>query len=641
MTIVTSQITSSYNFTLELQDENTLTYKVVVKDSQDTEIYTNENYQTSTQVTVSSTSAGVYTIEVYEWLEDAWELIDDTTITILEYQIDVEWYWLPQTTGNSFSAFEEGETYNYFPDGFTLNNHACPVSPPYNPQINFKQYHLINELWVEVENSELTNSLVGYDDNPDYNLVTFPFTFTGYPTKIITTVSNCNQQIVNDTYVDQEYLMTAINATNTHSEVQGLSSYDITFNYKYGNQNGDYPQLVITPENSSYTTCTLYIYKNNVLIHTYPNLTPNVYYPYSFEEASKPGQTAYKAKYISTNGTYEFIQEETFTVREYKPEFNLPTIQCKKINEFATVALDGLKFNCFSEDRELHPENPDFSPSINYKIYYMNPNTYTWEPKGFEAGDVIEDYTGVTIGGLIIESSVENYQDVNPDITDAEIGFKLKNDYAYGKNDVELWVPNKLTMVKIIATVTNYSTSVSKETIFPICGTWKIRRMACNNYRIYNYTTNEISFSIKKSENGAFNEKLNIKVGPLEFVEFNLNNYGDGIYQINGNNLVKYIFNFCSIEECILELQKKVLLDDELCDACKLDKVLYQKALRILPVYETWKKLLDRDWVYEIQYQSTDVASSLVAIYDAEELYIELKALCDNCDYSSDKCKCK
>ncbi len=630
MTIAASQLPSSYNFNLELQDEDTLNFLLVVKDSEDNEIYNNENYETNIEVTVPSTSAGTYTIEVYEWLEDAWELIDDTTITILEYQIDVEWYWLPPTTGNSFSAFEEGQTYSYSPDDFILYNNACPVPPLYPSQINFKQYHLINQVWEEVENSEVTNSLDGYDEAPDYNLVTFEFTFTGYPTKIVTTVSNCNEQIINDTYVDQEYLMTAVDATNQHSEIQGISSYDITFNYKYGNQDGDYPQLIITPENSSYTTCTLYLYKNNVLIHSYPNLTPDVYYPYSFAEASKTG-VVYKAAYVSTNGTYTFTQEVPFTVKEYKPEFTIPTIQCKKINENATIALDGLRFNCFANDRDLHPENPDFIPAINYKLYYLNPNTYTWEPK-----DNVEEYNGVNV---LVESAVEDYLDENPNANDSTIGNYLEDEFAYGKNAVELWSPNKLTMVKMVVTVTNYSTSVMKETIFPICGTWKIRRMSCGKYRIYNYTENEINFSIEKSNNGSFSSFTNVTVGALSFESFELPD--DGIYKVSGSQLVKYIFNFCAIENCILELQKKVLLDDELCDACKLDKVLYQKALRLIPVYETWKKLLDRDWVYEIQYQSTDVAGSLAAIYDADELYLELKDLCDSCDYKSEKCNCK
>jgi len=194
-------------------------------------------------------------------------------------------------------------------------------------------------------------------------------------------------------------------------------------------------------------------------------------------------------------------------------------------------------------------------------------------------------------------------------------------------------------MVKMVVTVTNYSTSVMKETIFPICGTWKIRRMSCGKYRIYNYTANPINFIIEKSDNGSFSQFKTLQVGILSFDSLELPD--DGIYKVTGGSLTKYIFNFCALENCILELQKKVLLDDTLCDACKLDKVLYQKALRLIPIYETWKKLLDRDWVYEIQYQSTDVAGSLIAIYDAEELYLELKDLCDSCDYKSEKCKCK
>jgi hypothetical protein len=73
-----------------------------------------------------------------------------------------------------------------------------------------------------------------------------------------------------------------------------------------------------------------------------------------------------------------------------------------------------------------------------------------------------------------------------------------------------------------------------------------------------------------------------------------------------------------------------------------MDKALYQKALRLIPVYETWKKLLDKDWVYDVQYQSTDVNNYLSALYDAEELYLELKNLCADCEnVLSKKCGCK
>ena len=633
MTITALQLPSSYNFNLELVDPDPLTFLLVVKDSEDTPIYNNETYETNTEVTVSSTSAGTYTIEVYEWVDDEWVFFDDSSITILEYQMDINWTY---TVGVNYQI-DPTETYTYLPDAFTYNNNACPTPALYPSQITYSLYDLIDEEWVLRSGSTTTISLTDWEDgDPDYNLLEYEYTTEGYPLKIITTVSNCNQTITNDTYVDQEFLITSIDAVNTHSEIQTEASYTITFNYSFGNEDGDNPMLVITPENSSYTKCNLFIYKNGEVIHTYEGLAPTQFYPYTFADPTIIGNggTQYQVKYISTNGVDSFEEIFPFTVQEYKPTFNLPTIQCLKINEPATITLGSLRFNCFANDEDLHFLPPEFTPNINYKLFYLNSNTYTWEPIN---GDTIEEYSGVDSTGL--PAAAEDFIDENVDATDTTTSIFLQNKYRYGSSDTELWTPNRLSMVKMVVTVTNYSTSVMKETIFPICGTWKIRRMSCGKYRIYNYTANPINFIIEKSNNGTFSQFKTLQVGTLSFDSLELPD--DGIYKVTGGGLTKYIFNFCALENCILELQKKVLLDDTLCDACKLDKVLYQKALRILPVYETWKKLLDRDWVYEIQYQSTDVAGSLVAIYDAEELYLELKDLCDSCDYKSEKCKCK
>jgi|694.fasta_scaffold07897_7 hypothetical protein len=629
MTITASQLPSSYNFNLELVDANLLTFLLVVKDSEDNEIYNNENYETNTEVIIQSLSAGIYTIEVYELVDDDWDLFDDSTITILEYQMDIDWTY---TVGDNYQI-EPEVTYSYLPNEFIYNNNACPTPVLYPSQITYSLYDLINGVWVLRSNSTTTINLstTWDDEDPDYSLLEYEYTTEGYPLKIITTVSNCNQITTNDTYVNQEFLITSIDEVNTHSEVQTEASYTITFNYSFGNQNGDHPMLVITPENSSYTKCNLYIYKNNNIIHSYEGLTPSQFYSYTFADPTITGNGGiiYQVKYISTNGVDSFEEIFPFTVQEYKPTFNLPTIQCLKINEPATIALSSLRFNCFAEDSSLHIIPGEYTPNINYKLYYLNPNTYTWELQGTQGGVNTPD----------LPDDAADYLTENLNDTDAQVSNFLANKYRFGSSDTVLWTPNKLTMVKLVVEVTNYSTKVTKETIFPICGTWKIRRMACGKYRIYNYTANPINFIIEKSNNGSFSQFKTLQVGILSFDSLELPD--DGIYKVTGGGLTKYIFNFCALENCILELQKKVLLDDTLCDACKLDKVLYQKALRLIPIYETWKKLLDRDWVYEIQYQSTDVAGSLIAIYDAEELYLELKDLCESCDYKSEKCNCK
>lgn len=191
--------------------------------------------------------------------------------------------------------------------------------------------------------------------------------------------------------------------------------------------------------------------------------------------------------------------------------------------------------------------------------------------------------------------------------------------------------------MKFVVTVRNQSTAVTKEITFPICGSWKIRRMSCGKYRVYNYTLSTINYNIYDSKDVILESATSPS---LSYDEFNPTT--DGVFKltttINGEDLTAYIFNFCELEKCIVELQQKVLLDN-VCDECKMDKVLYQKALRLIPIYETWKKLLDKDNIYSIQYTSTDQSNLLADIYNSEELYKEIKILCDACS-TSKKCNC-
>jgi hypothetical protein len=636
MAITQTQIASSYNFTVEYTDGLAQLLKIVVENSILEQVYEKTDAVSDTTYTIPVDGADTYTVYYYTWDGTNWVLDDQQSITILEYQLDIDWYYM---VGDNY-VIEPATSYDYLPDTFILNNNVCQV-PPLPSEINYQLYELIDGVWTAGDSLTIDLIDVGWDDEaPDYDLIKFPYQTNGYPIKIVTTVSNCNGTEVHDTYVDDEFLITSTDATNINSAVQTPASYNIIFNYSFGNENGDHPNLVITPENSSYTQCNLYIYKNDVLIHTYEKLSPTQFYSYTLAEASVGGNNgiSYFARYISINNNTgeQYTQDIPFTVNEYKPTFTLPTIQCYKINESASITLASLRFNCFADEESFHYLPGDYTPNINYKLYYLNPNTYLWElqvPSGLDPST----YSGVNTPDLADDA--DDYLTANPNADDTAVSNFLKNKYYFGSVDTTLWTPNKLTMVKLVVTVSNYSTSVTKETIFPICGTWKIRRMSCGKYRIYNYTPNDITFTIKKSDGQTFTNINTIQVPPFSFVTFDLPD--DGIYEVEGALLSKYIFNFCEVENCILELQKRVLLDDTLCDACRLDKVLYQKALRIIPIYETWKKLLDRDWVYEIQYQSTDPDKNLTAIYDAYELYLELKDLCASCEYDSDKCKCK
>ena len=138
-----------------------------------------------------------------------------------------------------------------------------------------------------------------------------------------------------------------------------------------------------------------------------------------------------------------------------------------------------------------------------------------------------------------------------------EDGAVTGSNCAYVPDGKDSWIPDKLTMVKFIVKVQNCSTEIEKSTVFPICGGWKIRRIACGNYRIYNYTQNPITFSFTGPS--IIPDKTII---PFNYDTLQID--VDGIYQVTDNaevETLQYIFNYCALESCVLEIQKKSLQD--------------------------------------------------------------------------------
>ena len=630
ITKTASQVAGSYNIVYNFLDDSVpgAPFKVDIYEGlNEVPSYSLEGLEQDVDHTYENTSgAATYTVtySLYDDVENEWVQVDFSEVDVLEWQIDIDWSYSTGET-NPYEVVVNTD-YDYLPDGLILNNNACPISGALDPQILYNAYELINGVWEGPTYNAIVDLSTWDDESPDYDLLKFTYQSTGWPLKIVSVISNCNQQITHDTYLDDDFLITSTTAVNVHNETQIGGSYTVQFSYLF--QDGFHPHLIITPENNAQSN--VYIYKNDNLIASYLDLQPGENFTYTFDEATKENVAEYKVRYNTINPDYpsEGVDEEyVFTVGEYKPTFNLPEISCKQINEYASIILNQLNFNCYNGDSDYHilsPE-PEFTPNIKYTLYYFNKDTYAWDQQ-------------LQVNTTGLDADANNYFDENPDKTDLEISQYLQNKYYFGSSNVQLWAPDKLTMAKLLVEVTNYSTTVAKETIFPICGDWKLRRMSCGNYRLYNYTANTESFIYLNMKTNALLPV--IEVPPFSFTNFTIAE--DGVYKITGLGTSRYIFNFCSIEGCILELQKKVLLDDTLCDACKLDKVLYQKALRLIPIYETWKKLLDKDWVYDIQYTSTDIDGSLEAIYDADELYAELKLLCDQCtsEGGTKSCNC-
>jgi hypothetical protein len=359
------------------------------------------------------------------------------------------------------------------------------------------------------------------------------------------------------------------------------------------------------------TPTVINIYKNAILFHTLRG-TVGVVSSYTFNEVSLAGSVVYtvdgyaNAAAVNPVDRDQIVSVLSFNVLEYKPTFTLPTISCVQLNQSTSFYPTG-----WNQNENFCPATP-LAKQIKYERYEFDMNTSTYVK--IASADQITTITGVT--GAVTTPET----------------------YAY------TWTPNKLAMVKIVTTVTNCSTSVEKATVFPVCGSWKIRRLACGDYRIYNYKLNNINYTLSKGVGANAVVIQTGIVGGFSYEALPKNKMiDDDIYTIVADtpSTTQYIINYCSIEACMLDLHKRVLLDETLCDDCKMDKVLYQKALRLLPTYETWKKLVDKDWIYDMQYKSTDAAAELAKLYDAQELYLELKNLCVDCGNSSTKpCNC-
>lgn len=364
--------------------------------------------------------------------------------------------------------------------------------------------------------------------------------------------------------------------------------------------------FLVTSASFPGTPTVIRIYKNAILFHTLTGVA-GVVSSYTFNEVSLAGSVAYTVDGYANAAALDPVNRDqitqiSFNVLEYKPTFTLPTITCLQLNQPYSFYPTG-----WNQNENFCPATP-LTKQIKYERYEFNMDTATYVKV------VGSDQTTPIIGVTGAVTTPENY--------------------AYN------FTPDKLAMVKIVVTIQNCSTSVEKATVFPICGTWKIRRLACGNYRIYNYKNTNLSYTLSKGINpGTVLKTATIPAfSYIDLTDKDLT--GDGIYTVSADLITQYIFNYCAIETCMLDLHKRVLLDETLCDECKMDKVLYQKALRLLPTYETWKKLLDKDWVYDMQYKSTDVDEERTDLYDAQELYLELIKLCDECSTSTKGCGC-
>lgn len=396
----------------------------------------------------------------------------------------------------------------------------------------------------------------------------------------------------------------------SNTQIQESSSYS----YSFSAESSLYTTALGYPD--SYLVFT--VYKNEDEYYVSPQLEQDSPFLVTFNEPSSVDveyTVVYRVYSDATNSALvDASSIISFTVLEYQPTFVLPVVTCAELNKPFTF----YPTNWFFNNNNLCPNTPinNGDYEVEYKRYEFNLSTSTYE---------LKQTVSLTVDPA--------------DITNEEGGGEMQNpvDYAYQ------WTPTILAMVKIVVKINNCSEFVEKATVFPVCGSWKLRRLSCGSYRIYNYKNSNITYSLYEGVDPTNTSTTSlIKTEPVlafSYVELPLDK--DAIYCVVADGITQYIFNYCSIESCMLDLHKRILLDSTLCNECKLDKVLYQKALRLLPTYELWKKLLDKNWVYDVQYKTSDMSGELEALYDAQELYQNLKELCVECENTSKNCGCK
>lgn len=531
--------------------------------------------------------------------------------SLVEFQVEGI---APVLTVEEVTLPEVDENFTYYPATLVLNEATCPLLNPNISSLQYDIYEIIDGVRVLNTDNSTTVNLDTWQDGvstpADDAAIVFN-TENNYPLVIVMTLTNCY------TSVTAEIVLPYNGAESIHSEEQIPGTYQAQFNYAYQGEN---PTLVIGADEGA--RADIIVLVNDVEVETFTNVSPTQFKSYNFNIPSGIGNV-YTVRYraYNINNIQEVNQEFPVTILEWKPTFELEEVTCFPINQNATFGFSEFNINCYQDYAPAQLSLLD--TTIKYEYFYFNTETYEW--------DSIDDYT------YNAENDIEDLLDANPSYTDADVSEYLFDNARFGTTNLGgLWTPNKLTMVKMVVTVTNHTTTVTKEKIFPICGTWKIRRLACGKYRIYNYKSTSISYTLTDNYTNVVLKTE--QVPAFSYAEINLSN--DGVYKVQADSIVQYIFNFCALEQCILNLQKQILLDECFCDSCKRNKDLYQKAMRMLPLYETWKKLLDKDGVYDMQYKTTDLAGELARIYDAQELYLELSKLCENCGDISKKCGC-
>ncbi len=305
--------------------------------------------------------------------------------------------------------------------------------------------------------------------------------------------------------------------------------------------------------------------------------------PFSFSKDSPEEYTLYCRVIGPSDAAVDSLE---VNVLDYKPVFSLVSYECKTINEATNFELNITEFN------ELNVCEGSLDPLVQWKVYF---------------------------GEELLSTVTNEIADVDDiDVDD------LKLTYTF----------TKVGKYLITCTVQNCNTFVTKSLEVIVCGDIKFRKIDCETVRIYNpKNNNSVSYTLKTLDEVVISTGT---IPALSFIEIKIQ---EGIFQLLAGTATTFVINWCSIENCYIDILKNYLCQDcDDCDDCNKKKESFER--RYTSIYQIYKKLVDTSEIYEVLYSNTDINGKLEEMYAANELGKYLVSLCDCHNKDKNPCGC-
>lgn len=273
------------------------------------------------------------------------------------------------------------------------------------------------------------------------------------------------------------------------------------------------------------------------------------------------------------------VEQVDVTVVDYKPIFTLTNYSNKNLNEETHLSIASLIIN----EADVCEDNLD--TQVQWKIYFkdnlIETQTIDFDPADYTLSELDCIYTFENVGKYLIVCTVQNC---------------------------------------------NGSTSNSYELL--VTGSIRVRKIQCGLYRVYNTTIEDISHIITDMEDNPITQGI---IPALSFIEVSLT---DGVYKLISGEFIQFIFSWCTIESCMDTLLQEFLFAD--CKKCEDKK--QDPAVKMVALYNVYKKIVDTNEKYDIVYRNIDAEGVIASMYEANEIAKKLLSYCQTCKPKSCGC---